>query len=148
MTYVSQIVGMEALAMSPKSTRSLLNGSWKLSLLAFWRCYSKSWISTGEKFMCPLGSCSKLLITSIKGNNYFCLLFLSPKSVSTSPYSTVIFYSVSHAHAWKFLKPHMFAIIQDVLFPIMSHSPADQELWETDPYEYIRVKFGKIMCIA
>ncbi|XP_034232484.1 importin-7 isoform X4 [Thrips palmi] len=48
---------------------------------------------------------------------------------------------VSHAHAWKFLKPHMFLIIQDVLFPIMSHSASDQELWETDPYEYIRVKF-------
>lgn len=48
---------------------------------------------------------------------------------------------VSHAHSWKFLKPHMFLIIQDVLFPIMSHSPSDQELWETDPYEYIRVKF-------
>lgn len=48
---------------------------------------------------------------------------------------------VSHAHAWKFLKPHMFGIIQEVLFPIMSYSPADQELWETDPYEYIRVKF-------
>lgn len=36
----------------------------------------------------------------------------------------------------------MLAIIQDVIFPIMSYTEADQELWETDPYEYIRVKFG------
>lgn len=38
----------------------------------------------------------------------------------------------------------MFAIIQDVLFPLMSHSDADEELWFTDPHEYIRIKFGKI----
>lgn len=50
---------------------------------------------------------------------------------------------VSHAFSWKFLKPHMFAIVQDVLFPILSYSQADEELWNTDPYEYIRVKFGK-----
>lgn len=37
----------------------------------------------------------------------------------------------------------MVAIIQDVIFPIMSYTDADQELWENDPYEYIRVKFGK-----
>ena len=41
------------------------------------------------------------------------------------------------------MKPHMFTIIQDVLFPIMSYSAADEELWNTDPHEYIRVKFGK-----
>jgi len=35
----------------------------------------------------------------------------------------------------------MFAIVQDVLFPILSYSQADEELWNTDPYEYIRVKF-------
>jgi hypothetical protein len=55
---------------------------------------------------------------------------------------------VSHAFSWKFLKPHMFAIVQDVLFPILSYSQADEELWNTDPYEYIRVKFGKnVFCV-
>uniref|UniRef100_S4PBC1 Importin-7 n=4 Tax=Pararge aegeria TaxID=116150 RepID=S4PBC1_9NEOP len=48
---------------------------------------------------------------------------------------------VSHAHSWKLLKPHMFAIIQDVLFPLMSYSEADEELWFSDPHEYIRIKF-------
>lgn len=36
----------------------------------------------------------------------------------------------------------MVAIIQDVIFPIMSFNESDQELWETDPHEYIRLKFG------
>lgn len=69
------------------------------------------------------------------------------------PYSCTLFYvlitcRVSHAFSWKFLKPHMFAIVQDVLFPILSYSQADEELWNTDPYEYIRVKFGKnISCV-
>ncbi|XP_014366576.2 importin-7 [Papilio machaon] len=48
---------------------------------------------------------------------------------------------VSHSHSWKLLKPHMFAIIQDVIFPLMSYSEADEELWNTDPHEYIRLKF-------
>lgn len=37
----------------------------------------------------------------------------------------------------------MFEIIRDVLFPILSYSAADEELWNNDPYEYIRVKFGR-----
>lgn len=39
------------------------------------------------------------------------------------------------------MKPHVIAIIQDVIFPLMSYSDADEELWETDPIEYIREKF-------
>ena len=38
----------------------------------------------------------------------------------------------------------MFAIIQDIIFPLMSYSQADEELWQSDPREYIRVKFGII----
>jgi hypothetical protein len=49
--------------------------------------------------------------------------------------------AVSHAYTWRILKPHMPAIIQDVLFPLMSYSPEDHELWTVDPHEYIRVKF-------
>ncbi|XP_023028647.1 importin-7 msk [Leptinotarsa decemlineata] len=48
---------------------------------------------------------------------------------------------VSHAHTWKILKQHMPVIIQDVLFPLMSYSAEDHELWTVDPHEYIRVKF-------
>lgn len=53
------------------------------------------------------------------------------------------FFSVSHAYTWKLIKPHMVAVIQDVIFPIMSFTDSDQDLWENDPYEYIRLKFGK-----
>ncbi|XP_063632992.1 importin-7 [Cydia splendana] len=48
---------------------------------------------------------------------------------------------VSHSHSWKILKPNMFEIIKDVLFPLMSYSEADEDLWNTDPHEYIRIKF-------
>lgn len=36
----------------------------------------------------------------------------------------------------------MPTIITTVLFPLLSYTAADEELWETSPYEYIRVKFG------
>ncbi|KAL1517411.1 hypothetical protein ABEB36_001178 [Hypothenemus hampei] len=49
--------------------------------------------------------------------------------------------AVSHAYTWKILKPHMPAIIQDVVFPLMCYSAEDHELWTVDPHEYIRVKF-------
>lgn len=52
--------------------------------------------------------------------------------------------SVSHSHTWKLMKPHVVAIIQDVIFPLMSYSDADEELWESDPIEYIRQKFGEL----
>ena len=44
------------------------------------------------------------------------------------------------------MKPHMAAIIQEILFPLMCHSDEDQDLWESDPVEYIRVKYGKYSC--
>lgn len=66
-------------------------------------------------------------------------IYVSPRVIQQT--INYINRGVSHAFCWKFLKPHMFAIVQDVLFPILSYSQADEELWNTDPYEYIRVKF-------
>lgn len=37
-------------------------------------------------------------------------------------------------------------IIQDVVFPLMCYTDSDEELWQEDPYEYIRMKFGKQRC--
>jgi importin-7 len=31
--------------------------------------------------------------------------------------------------------------MQDIVFPLMSYSEQDAEMWDTDPYEYIRIKF-------
>lgn len=48
--------------------------------------------------------------------------------------------AVSHAYSWKFLKSHMAAIIQEVIFPLMCYTDEDDELWSSDPHEYIRMK--------
>eukprot|EP00096_Caligus_rogercresseyi_P006978 TRINITY_DN2413_c0_g2_i1.p1 TRINITY_DN2413_c0_g2~~TRINITY_DN2413_c0_g2_i1.p1 ORF type:complete len:1047 (+),score=461.56 TRINITY_DN2413_c0_g2_i1:392-3142(+) len=49
--------------------------------------------------------------------------------------------AVDHALTWRIMKPYMFQVIQTVVFPLMSYSRKDAELWEADPYEYIRLKF-------
>uniref|UniRef100_A0A8D3DP20 Importin 7 n=1 Tax=Scophthalmus maximus TaxID=52904 RepID=A0A8D3DP20_SCOMX len=48
---------------------------------------------------------------------------------------------IAHALTWKNLKPHIQGIIQDVVFPLMCYTDSDEELWQEDPYEYIRMKF-------
>ncbi|XP_064603784.1 importin-7-like [Liolophura sinensis] len=48
---------------------------------------------------------------------------------------------VSHAFSWKFMKPYIQNIIQEVVFPLMCHTDEDEEMWNTDPHEYIRVKY-------
>lgn len=72
-------------------------------------------------------------------DQYRCKVYISPRVLQQT--LSYIDICVSHAHSWKLLKPHMFAIIQDVLFPLMSYSEADEVLWNTDPHEYIRIKF-------
>lgn len=54
-------------------------------------------------------------------------------------------FRVNHAASWKVIKPHMNAIISEALFPMLCHSDDDQELWEADPIEYIRTKYGTYM---
>jgi len=49
--------------------------------------------------------------------------------------------AVGHAFSWKMLKPHSSAVIQEVLFPALCYTDADEELWQCDPHEYIRTKF-------
>lgn len=48
---------------------------------------------------------------------------------------------VSHAVSWKIMKPHLLVLIQDVVFPLVCHSDEDEELWQSDPVEYIRIKY-------
>jgi importin-7 len=42
------------------------------------------------------------------------------------------------------MKQHMLIIVQEVIFPVMCHSAEDEELWQTDPIEYIHTKFGNL----
>ncbi|XP_028414621.1 importin-7-like [Dendronephthya gigantea] len=48
---------------------------------------------------------------------------------------------VSNALHWKVMKPHMHTIIVEIVFPIMCHTDEDEELWQDDPYEFIRFKY-------
>ncbi|XP_012218774.1 importin-7 [Linepithema humile] len=66
-------------------------------------------------------------------------IYVSPRVIQQS--LNYMNQAVIHAYSWRFLKVHMFEIIRDVLFPILSYTVADEELWNADPYEYIRVKF-------
>ncbi|KAG7277637.1 hypothetical protein CRUP_025322, partial [Coryphaenoides rupestris] len=50
--------------------------------------------------------------------------------------------SLSHSVTWKLMKPHMPAICQEVVFPLMCYKDEDDKLWQEDPYEYIRTKFS------
>ncbi|CAI9738711.1 importin-7-like isoform X1 [Octopus vulgaris] len=49
--------------------------------------------------------------------------------------------SISYASTWKYLKNYTDNLIQKVIFPLMWHSEKDNELWNSDPHEYIRRKF-------
>lgn len=53
----------------------------------------------------------------------------------TLQYLTV---GIRTARPWKLLQPHVPALMQRVLFPLMCFGDEDQELWEDDPLEYIR----------
>ncbi|NWW45444.1 IPO8 protein, partial [Pedionomus torquatus] len=48
---------------------------------------------------------------------------------------------VIHSVTWKQMKPHMKSITEEVIFPLMCYKDEDEELWQEDPYEYIRMKF-------
>lgn len=52
--------------------------------------------------------------------------------------------AVSHAHSWKFMKPHANAMLTDVIFPLMCHTEEDERLWKEDPIEYVRSKYDAI----
>ena len=66
-------------------------------------------------------------------------VFVSPRVLQQT--LNYVNQAVGHAFSWKMLKPHSVAVIQEVLFPIMCYTDADEELWQCDPHEYIRTKF-------
>ncbi|KAI1285586.1 Importin-7 [Halotydeus destructor] len=78
---------------------------------------------------------SLLKVLEHQGNN----IYVSPRVLQqTLNYLTT---GVNHAFTWKLLKIHMSLIVQNIVFPLLCYTDADQELWETDPQEYIRMKF-------
>lgn len=53
--------------------------------------------------------------------------------------------SVEHAKTWTPLKGIVLDVIKTVVFPLLCFTDADQELWDSDPYEYVRSKFGMFL---
>lgn len=49
--------------------------------------------------------------------------------------------AVLHSMTWKMLKNDMPVVVEKIIFPLMCHSNDDDELWQADPREYIRIKF-------
>lgn len=49
--------------------------------------------------------------------------------------------AVLHSMTWKMLKNDMMVVVEKIIFPLMCHSQDDEELWHSDPREYIRMKF-------
>ncbi|KAF6031490.1 IPO7 [Bugula neritina] len=65
--------------------------------------------------------------------------FVAPRVLQQS--LNYLNHSVDHASSWKVIKPHIQTVIVDVIFPLLCHSDDDQEMWESDPIEYIRTKY-------
>lgn len=66
-------------------------------------------------------------------------MYVAPRVLQqTLNYLTI---AVNHAITWKIIKPHIQAIIENILFPLMCYTEEDARLWEMDPQEYIRMKF-------
>uniref|UniRef100_A0A5S6QKU5 Importin N-terminal domain-containing protein n=1 Tax=Trichuris muris TaxID=70415 RepID=A0A5S6QKU5_TRIMR len=54
---------------------------------------------------------------------------------------TLLQKAVSHANTWQLFKDQIMDIITCGIFPLLCHSKEDEELWETDPEEYVRFKY-------
>ena len=62
--------------------------------------------------------------------------YLSPRV--TNLVLNYLQHAMKTAAMWKLLKPHVPALLQRVLFPLMCFADEDQELWTDDPHEYVR----------
>ena len=51
---------------------------------------------------------------------------------------TTVTLSINHGSTFKVLKPHIAQLIGDIVFPYMCIQPEDEELWASDPEEYVR----------
>lgn len=66
-------------------------------------------------------------------------LFVAPRVLQQS--INYLKNGISNSLHWKVMRPHIQAIIQEVIFPLMCYTEEDDELWQEDPYEFIRVKY-------
>ena len=52
---------------------------------------------------------------------------------------TKLFSKLSYKDFKRTMMTHMLQIIQDIVFPLMSYSESDVELWNTNTYKYIKI---------
>ncbi|VDP37864.1 unnamed protein product [Schistosoma curassoni] len=50
--------------------------------------------------------------------------------------------ALANSFSWKLLRPHFSLLVREVIFPLMSYTEEDAELWQEDPVEYIRAEAG------
>ncbi|KAI6227069.1 D-Importin 7/RanBP7 [Aphelenchoides besseyi] len=48
--------------------------------------------------------------------------------------------AMCHAHIWKLVKVHVMPLFKNVLFPLLEYTDEDEELWTSDPEEYLQQK--------
>ena len=101
------------------------------NVLAEYKAFSEWYIKTFSNGI--MTSIMKLL------ESYSNNVYISPRVMQQA--LNYVNTGVSHSITWKLIKPHLAQVMKTIIFPLMSYSQEDAELWETDPYEYIRVKF-------
>ena len=101
------------------------------NVLAEYKTFSEWYIKTFSNGI--MNSIMKLL------ESYSNNVYISPRVMQQA--LNYVNTGVSHSITWKIIKPHLAQVMKTIIFPLMSYTKEDAELWETDPYEYIRIKF-------
>jgi len=63
-------------------------------------------------------------------------VYVTPRLLNVA--LSTISVSINYSATFKVLKPHVSQLISDIVFPYMCLQPEDEELWNTDPEEYVR----------
>lgn len=50
--------------------------------------------------------------------------------------------SVKPKSTWALLKPHFERLVETFVYPNLSFTQSKQELWDTDPVDYVRTTVG------
>lgn len=51
-------------------------------------------------------------------------------------------FSVKPKSTWALLKPHFERLVETFVYPNLSYTQSKQELWDTDPVDYVRTTVG------
>ena len=80
----------------------------------------------------PLLTCMLNVLRASKNDGFV------PRRVLTNCFNYLDL-AVRQASTFKHLRPHLDELLFEILFPILCYSQTDLEMWESNPYEYIRL---------